>query len=163
MMNNSYQLIEDRENLLGTFEALFRARGMGEVYGRVFGALILSANAMTQDQISEYIGYSVPAVSGALDELTRLGLVQKLRRQNNRKYFYTSRVDLDAMFRRTLQAIHDEYVTPVLNRLGKTEQMLQHGHDEGAQQHLEIVKRYQGELNDLKRYLENLLEVKVSE
>ena len=77
MMDNSYQLIEDRESLLGTFEALFRARGMGGIYGRVFGALILSANAMTQDQISEYIGYSVPAVSGALDELIRLGLVQK--------------------------------------------------------------------------------------
>ncbi len=159
-MNDPSRFIEDRESLLGSFEALFRARGMSGIYGRVFGALMLSANTMTQDQISEYTGYSVPAVSGALDELIRLGLVQKLRRHNNRKYFYTSRVDLDAMFRRTLQAIHEEYVTPVLNRLEKTEQMLQHSHGEETRQHLETVKRYQGELNDLKKYLEKLLEVR---
>jgi DNA-binding transcriptional regulator GbsR (MarR family) len=162
MMNSSPPFIEDRENLLGTFGALFQARGMGEIYGRVFGALILSADAMTQDQISEYIGYSVPAVSGVLDELIRLGLVQRSRRQSSRKYFYTSKVDLDAMFRRTLQAIHDEYVMPVLDRLEKTERMLQDSNSEETQQHLEIVKRYQSELKDLKKYLEKLLGVKVS-
>lgn len=150
--------MRDRSHILGTFEALFKARGMGDVHGRVFGALILSPRALTQDEIGTYTGYSVPAVSAALDDLDRLGFVQRSRRQNSRKNFYSSKLDLDATFRRFILAIHDEYLIPALERLDLSEGMLKKP-DPDVQEHLEVIRRYRKELQELKKYLEKLLSV----
>ncbi len=152
------EILRDRGHILGTFEALFKARGMGDLHGRVFGALVLSPRALNQDEISMYTGYSVPAVSAALDELDRLGFVQKSKRQNSRKNFYSSKLDLDATFRRFIQAIHDEYVKSALQRLSISEE-LTNKPDPDVQEHLEVIKRYRKELQELEKYLEKLLSV----
>ena len=119
LMAKTYpDILKEREAILGTFEALFKIRGMGDLHGRVFGAILLSVDEMTQDEISEFTGYSVPAVSSALDELARVGLINKRRRQDSRKYYYSSRADLDEILRMVLKTVHDDYVAVVLGQLG---------------------------------------------
>lgn len=156
----SEEIIKDRNNILSTFEILFKARGMGDVHGRVFGALILSPRALTQDEISSYTGYSVPAVSAALDDLDRLGYIQKSKRQNSRKNYYSRKLDLDAAFRGFIQAIHDQYIIPTFEKLNQSEGLLRKN-DPEVQEHLEVIKRYRKELQDLKKYIERLLSVPI--
>ena len=96
---------------------MFSVRGLGALHGRVFGALLLAVEPMTQDEISEFTGYSVPAVSSAIDELVRFGLVTKQKRQDSRKNYYASRANLDEIMRMTLKTIHEDYVRVVLSQL----------------------------------------------
>lgn len=93
-MTKTYSdIIKEREAILGTFEALFKARGLGALHGRVFGAILLAVDPMTQDEISDFTGYSVPAVSSAIDGLVRVGLVFRQKRQDSRKNYYSSRAN----------------------------------------------------------------------
>jgi DNA-binding transcriptional regulator GbsR (MarR family) len=164
-MTKTYpDILKEREAVLGTFEALFRMRGMGELHGRVFGAILLSVDEMTQDEISEFTGYSVPAVSSALDELVRVGLVTKRRRQDSRKYYYASRADLDEILRMVLKTVHDDYVAVVLGQLGMVQKInAKIVPTRGLREHIENIQNYEKELRDLESYLKRLLEVPLEE
>jgi len=164
LMTKTYSdILRERESILGTFEALFKARGMGDLHGRVFGAILLSVNEMTQDEISLFTGYSVPAVSSALDELVRVGLVNRHKRQDSRKYYYSSKADLDEIMRMILKTIHDDYVKVVLDRLSASEAEIRSGDDPQMREHMENIQNYERELKDLETYLERLLKVPLEE
>lgn len=165
LMTKTYpDILKEREAVLGTFEALFKMRGMGDLHGRVFGAILLSVDEMTQDEISEFTGYSVPAVSSALDELVRVGLVSKRRRQESRKYYYSSRADLDEILRMLLKTVHDDYVAVVLGQLGMVKRINPKiVPTPGLREHLENIQNYEKELRELESYLKRLLEVPLEE
>jgi DNA-binding transcriptional regulator GbsR (MarR family) len=162
-MTKTYSdIIKEREAILGTFEALFKARGLGALHGRVFGAILLAVDPMTQDQISEFTGYSVPAVSSAIDELVRVGLVIRQKRHDSRKNYYSSRANLDEIMRMMLKTIHDDYVLIVLSQL----QWVKGGQDTTDPQvneHVEFIENYEAKLKDLESYMKKLLDVPLEE
>lgn len=164
MMTKTYSdIIKEREAILGTFEALFKARGLGALHGRVFGAILLAVDPMTQDEISEFTGYSVPAVSSAIDELVRVGLVARQKRQDSRKNYYSSRANLDEIMRMMLKTIHDEYVLVVLNKLQSTKADAKGSYDPQMCEHVEFIENYEAKLKDLESYLKRLLDVPLEE
>ncbi len=156
-------IIKEREAILGTFEALFKARGLGALHGRVFGAILLAVDPMTQDEISEFTGYSVPAVSSAIDELVRVGLVFKQKRQDSRKNYYSSRANLDEIMRMMLKTIHDDYVLVVLSQLQMTKRDPQGSRDPQVSEHIEFIENYEDKLKGLESYLKRLLDVPLEE
>jgi DNA-binding transcriptional regulator GbsR (MarR family) len=159
-MTKTYSdIIKEREAILGTFEALFQVRGLGALHGRVFGAILLAVEPMTQDEISEFTGYSVPAVSSAIDELVRFGLVTKQKRQDSRKNYYASRANLDEIMRMALKTIHDDYVQVVLNQLQYSKEGSSGSSDPQINGHMEFIENYETKLNGLESYLTRLLEV----
>ncbi|WP_424359276.1 GbsR/MarR family transcriptional regulator [Methanocella sp. MCL-LM] len=163
-MTKTYSdILREREAVLGTFEALFKARGMGDLHGRVFGAILLSVNEMTQDDIGLFTGYSVPAVSSALDELVRVGLVNRHKRQDSRKYYYSSKADLDEIMRMVLKTLHDDYVQVVLDQLSAAKAEAGSDDDPQVKEHLENLRNYERELKNLEHYMKRLLEVPLEE
>jgi DNA-binding transcriptional regulator GbsR (MarR family) len=152
-------VIKEREAILGTFEALFKARGLGALHGRVFGAILLAVGPMTQDEISEFTGYSVPAVSSAIDELVRMGLASRQKRQDSRKSYYSSRANLDQIMRMTLKTIHDDYVLVVLNQLDGSKVSAGGSRDPQVNEHVEFIENYEAKLKGLESYLTRLLDV----
>ncbi len=163
-MTKSYSdIIKEREAILGTFEALFKARGLGALHGRVFGAILLAVDPMTQDEISEFTGYSVPAVSSAIDELVRVGLVLKQKRQDSRKNYYASRANLDEIMRMMLKTIHDDYVLIVLGQLRWSKGGSAGSSDPQVSEHVEFIENYEAKLNELESYLKRLLDVPLEE
>lgn len=156
-------IIQEREAILGTFEALFKARGLGALHGRVFGAILLAVDPVTQDEISEFTGYSVPAVSSALEELVRVGLVARQKRQESRKNYYSSRANLDEIMRMVLKTIHDDYVLVVLNRLQYSKADAEGTQDPKLSEHVEFIENYEARLRDLESYMNRLLDVPLEE
>jgi DNA-binding transcriptional regulator GbsR (MarR family) len=152
-------VIKEREAILGTFEALFKARGLGALHGRVYGAILLAVNPMTQDEISEFTGYSVPAVSSAIDGLVRIGLVSRQKRQDSRKNYYSSRANLDEIMRMMLKTIHDDYVLAVLNQLEWSKAGAGGSPDPQVSEHIEFIENYEAKLKGLESYLTRLLDV----
>lgn len=137
------------EPLLGSFEMLFRARGMTLAHGRVFGTLFLSEKALTQQELAEKTGYSVPAVSVALDDLVKVGLAGFAREKGIRKTLYQTESDLVSVFQKFIQGIHDNYVLPFIVTL-----------DSYDRKNPKIPELKQS-VENLKLYLEKIGEVKV--
>lgn len=163
-MTKTYSdIIKEREAILGTFEALFKARGLGALHGRVFGAILLAVDPMTQDEISDFTGYSVPAVSSAIDDLVRIGLVSRQKRQDSRKNYYSSRANLDEIMRMMLKTIHDDYVLIVLNQLEWSKAGAGSSQDPQVNEHIEFIENYEAKLKGLESYLTRLLEVPLEE
>jgi len=163
-MAKSYSdIIKEREAILGTIDALFKARGLGALHGRVFGAILLAVDPMTQDEISEFTGYSVPAVSSAIDELERIGLVSRQKRQDSRKNYYSSRANLDEIMRMMLKTIHDDYVLVVLSQLNWSKAGAGGSRDPQVNGHIEFIENYEEKLKDLESYLKRLLDVPLEE
>ena len=162
-MAKSYSdIIKEREAILGTFEALFKAQGQGALHGRVYGAILLAVDPLTQDEISEFTGYSVSAVSSAIDELVRVGLVVRQKRQDSRKNYYTSRANLDKIMRMMLKTIHDDYVLVVLSQLEWVKGDRDTS-DTQVSEHVEFIENYEAKLKDLESYMKRLLDVPLEE
>jgi HTH-type transcriptional regulator, osmoprotectant uptake regulator len=156
-------IIQEREAILGTFEALFKARGLGALHGRVFGAVLLAVGPMTQDEISDFTGYSVPAVSSAVDELVRVGLIVRQKRQESRKSYYSSRANLDEIMRMLIKTIHDDYVLVVLNQLKYTKADAGSAQDRQVSEHIGFIENYEERLMELESYMKRLLDVPLEE
>ncbi len=133
-------------DVLANFEVLFKARGLSAVHGRVFGSLLLSEEEMTQKQIAKAAGYSVPAVSIALDELEKIRLVKKKKLQ--RTFFYYTDADLPKIMKNFLQAIKKDYVEPFLREMKDY-------------QKTSTLKKFEKNMKKLDVYLSKLLEVQV--
>ena len=133
-------------DVLANFEVLFKARGLSAVHGRVFGTILLSDGKISQKEIAEQSGYSIPAVSIALDELVRLGLVEK--EKHERTYFYSTDAKMSNIMKNFLLTIQRQYVEPFLR-------------DCGSCPPTPGVKKLVQNMNDFDEYLSKLLEVKV--
>ena len=113
---------------------------------RVFGTLLLTGKEMNQKQIAKESGYSVPAVSIALDELVKLGLVKKKKKQ--RTFYYSADADLPKIMYSFLKTIKKDYVEPFLREIKEYPGTVS-------------VKKFEKSMKNLDDYLSRLLEVRV--
>ena len=66
-----------------------------QMTGRVFGSLLLSQEDVRSiDSLTEELRASRGAISMAIKDLTRQGLVEKVSRTGDRKFYYRLRADL---------------------------------------------------------------------
>ncbi len=105
------------DSLLDQLEMIFRARGLTSAHGRVFGALMLSKKPLTQREISKITNYSIPAISLALDDLSKHGLVRGRKVPGKREKVYTVTGNLAGMLRNFIKSLRDAQVRPFLSGL----------------------------------------------
>lgn len=63
-------------------------RGFKPLHGRILACLLLASTPRSQHEIAQWTGYSLSAVSRALDQLVSLGSVQRLKEPGSRRYHY---------------------------------------------------------------------------
>ncbi len=141
------------EELLDQLEMIFRARGLTAAHGRIFGALLLSRKGLTQKELSGITTYSIPAVSLALDDLMKLGLVKSQKIKGKREKVYTITGNLVKMFRTFLKNLKDRNVAPLLISIKTIDKVSP----------TPGLKKLEKEVSRLDRYLERLLNVDVGE
>ena len=69
-------------------ERLVQQRGFKAVHGRILACLFLAEHPRTQQEISEWTGYSVSAISRALEQLMMLGSVRRHKKAGIRSHSY---------------------------------------------------------------------------
>jgi len=79
---------EVREHFIQFMEGLAEQRGFKSIHGRILACFLMTQGPLTQDEISSWTGYSISAVSRALDQLTSLGSVRRYKQAGNRSYLY---------------------------------------------------------------------------
>ncbi len=136
------------EELLDQLEMIFRARGLTSAHGRVFGALLLSKKPLTQKEIASITSYSIPAVSLALEDLAKHGLVRGKKTPGKREKVYLVTGNLSQMLRNFLKTLKTENVEPFLQLLSYSPKT-------------PGTEKLRKELETLDRYLDALLNVEV--
>lgn len=81
--------IEELENeVISLWEDMAEARGFERVMGRIICILLLGGRPLSQKEISEKTGYSIPTISKILNTLASLGSVRKTKRPGTRTALY---------------------------------------------------------------------------
>ena len=77
------------EKVIELWEDLAESRGFNRVLGRILYILLLSDEALTQQDIREETGYSIPTISRTLNTLVSLGSVRKTSRPGSRLTYFS--------------------------------------------------------------------------
>lgn len=70
------------------YEDVTNKRGLPTLFGRIMGVFFLESRKLTQREISDLIGYSISSVSRTLDQMVRMGLVQRHKDPSIGSYAY---------------------------------------------------------------------------
>lgn len=87
------QLERARENFIQGVSRIANFWGFPKAMGAIFGAVYLSPNAITLDEIVDQVGVSKGAVSTNIRNLERLGIVHRQVKLGDRKDYYTAETD----------------------------------------------------------------------
>ena len=82
------RIAELEGRIFSLWEDIAEARGFDRVVGRVICTLILDRRPLSQREIAERTGYSIPTVSKTLNLLVPLGSVRKMREPRKRVTLY---------------------------------------------------------------------------
>ncbi len=141
------------EELLDQLEMIFRARGLTSAHGRIFGALLLAKNPLTQKEIAKLTNYSIPAVSLGLDDLLKLGLVKSKKLTGKREKVYLITGDLVRMFKNFLRNLKEKNVAPLLETIKVMKTI----------NRTSGILKLEKEIERLNNYLDALLKVQIGE
>ena len=82
------RIAELEANILSVWEDIAEARGFDRVVGTVICTLIVENRPLSQKEIAERTGYSIPTVSKTLKTLLPLGSVRKAKKPGSRVMLY---------------------------------------------------------------------------
>jgi len=92
--------------------------GLGECTGGLWGILLVSGDAMTQEELGKASGYSPSLVSVALSRLEELGFVVAAGRRGRKRLYIAVFSFMDAL-ESFLRRIVDNEVTPIVENLSR--------------------------------------------
>jgi DNA-binding transcriptional regulator GbsR (MarR family) len=87
------KLSEARENFIQGMSRISHFWGFPKAMGAIYGAVYLSPEPASLDELVELVGVSKGAVSTNIRALERLGMVQKHLRLGDRKDYYVAETD----------------------------------------------------------------------
>lgn len=88
------QHLDEVENeVIILWEELAEARGFDRIVGRIIITLLIEEAPLSQQDLSEKTGYSIPTISKTLKTLTSLGSVRKMKQPGKRLTLYCADVN----------------------------------------------------------------------
>lgn len=79
---------EVERKMFSLWEDIAEARGFDRVVGTVICTLLIENKPLSQQEIAEKTGYSIPTISKTLKAFTPLGSVQKMKKRGERTALY---------------------------------------------------------------------------
>ena len=86
--------LEDiKKDFVRYYEDVASRRGLPTLFGRTMGVFFLEGRELTQKEVSDLTGYSVSSASRTLDQMMRMGLVQRHKDPTQGSYVYRMSVN----------------------------------------------------------------------
>ncbi|MFZ9888242.1 MAG: GbsR/MarR family transcriptional regulator [Myxococcota bacterium] len=157
----SAALEEAQDMAIETMGRLAEFWGFTRTMGRVYGALFLSTEAMTQQDIVERLGVSAANVSMSLNGLIRWGAVHKVYEKGRRKLQYAAEPELRKIIRNVLGSREQREIEEAVARFREANDLLRKSRGrrrklteaesfvEERIEHLEFVVRISNKLLEL--------------
>jgi len=77
---------ETRSKFLQIYERIVDKRGLPIIFGRIMATFFLEGRELNQKELSDLTGYSISSVSRAVDQMAKMGIIQK-HKNPSREYF----------------------------------------------------------------------------
>lgn len=88
-----------KTDFMRIYEGLGVGKGWAPIYGRIMASFFLEGRELSQKELSNLTGYSIPSVSRALESLVRMGQLEKYKNASGGYFIYSVRSDyLDRLY-----------------------------------------------------------------
>lgn len=123
-----------REHFIQGMSRISSFWGFPRAMGAIFGAIYLSPDPLSLDELVEQVGVTKGAISTNVRQLERLGIVHQHIQLGSRKDFYTAETDFWRITKGILREREQSEFDAALNTVGESLEMLDHveGGDLGA-------------------------------
>jgi DNA-binding transcriptional regulator GbsR (MarR family) len=148
-----------RQNTIEGLSRISHFWGFSKGMGAIFGAVYLSAEPLSLDELVETIGITKGAVSTNVRQLERLGLVHKQVRVGERKDYYSAETDFWKVVRGILREREKSEFDRAIRTVDESLDLIDQASDltpEEAQQAAFYQKRLK-RLSDFFKTLDNLV------
>jgi DNA-binding transcriptional regulator GbsR (MarR family) len=125
--------------------------GFPKAMGAIYGAIYLSPNPLSLDEIVIQVGVTKGAVSTHVRQLERLSMVHKHLQLGDRKDYYTAETDFWKMIRTILQQREQNEFDKALNTVTESISML-----EQSEEDPELSLFYRGRMKAMQSFFKTL-------
>jgi DNA-binding transcriptional regulator GbsR (MarR family) len=91
-------LQEIKAEFIRIYEDMLHAKGLPTIFGRIMAVLLLEGRELSHKEISNLTGYSISSVSRTLDQMVRMGAVQKHKDASLKHFVFHMGADFPEMF-----------------------------------------------------------------
>lgn len=148
------QLAEARQNFIQGMSRISHFWGFPKAMGAIYGAIYLSPEPVSLDELVEQVGVTKGAVSTNARTLERLGMVHKQLQLGDRKDYYTAETDFWKVVRGVLKEREQQEFDLALRTVGQSKEMAQT--DEAIAADPELAAFYQERMNNIQDFFNSL-------
>ena len=150
--------LEDaRQNFIEGMSRISQFWGFPKAMGAIFGALYLSPQPLSLDELVDQVGVTKGAVSTNVRALERLGMVHRQIRIGERKDYYSAETDFWKIARGILKEREQSEFDHAIRTVGESLQMAQSaGASSGDPEQAELAAFYRQRLQILESFFHNL-------
>ena len=145
------QLTQSKEHFIQGMSRISSFWGFPKAMGAIYGAIYLSPDPLSLDEIVEQIGVSKGAVSTNVRQLERLSMVHKHMQLGDRKDYYSAETDFWKMIRSILQQREQNEFDKALSTVNESIEMLNQ-----AEADPEMNRFYQGRMKAMQSFFKTL-------
>jgi len=152
---------EVKKNIYSAFSNTASSMGYDEVHGRTIAALILNGGEMSLQELSKETGYSSSSISLSLDLLEILGIIDKVKKQGDRKLYVKMKGDILGGLKQAVLIQIQKAISGTIESLRRYEKKLIEMEDDGSDDVLDGLGTLNKQMERLERYVDKLAEVKI--
>ncbi|MFX1571634.1 MAG: hypothetical protein ACFFB0_02715 [Promethearchaeota archaeon] len=79
---------EIRSKFLQIYERIVDKRGLPIIFGRIMATFFLEGRELNQKVLSDLTGYSISSISRAVDQMIKMGILQKYKNPSREHFLY---------------------------------------------------------------------------
>ena len=148
------QLEEVRDHFIRAISRITHFWGFPKAMGALYGAIYLSPEALSLDEMVDLVGVSKGAVSTNIRNLERLGVVHKKIKVGDRKDYYVAETDFWKIVKGILREREKNEFDLAIRAVGESLEMVKEARSEGGGDEQAVF--YQQRLTELKSFFDNL-------
>jgi len=149
-----HRVAEAKQHFIQGVSRIANFWGFPKAMGAIFGAVYLSPEAVSLDEIVEQVGVSKGAVSTNIRNLERLGIVHRQIKLGDRKDYYTAETEFWKIVKGILREREKNEFDRAIRSVGESMEMLQGGSGEFGDD--EILTFYRERMSGLKEFFDSL-------
>ncbi len=135
--------------------------GYSEIHGRIIGVLLVKGKALSLQELSDEMGYSISTVSPSLDLLEMLGMIKKIKHPGDRNLYVKLEGDLLVGLKKALLIKIQKNLGDSLEKFRMYKKELKHSKNGNKKEVLRTLNILEKEVKRMSRYVNILSKLRL--
>lgn len=149
-------LIKTRENFIQGISRISSFWGFPKAMGAIYGALYLSPDPVTMDELVKIVGISKGAISTNVKNLERWGMIIRDFKIGDRKDYLKAETDFWKIIKGILKEREKNEFDLALKKVSESIGMLNQDEEQYSENESEVKDFYNERLEDMKQFFDTL-------